>query len=37
MSEFNVFLDALEGDEFVEKPAPLEEFVTSKDYLGLPP
>ena len=37
MSDFNIFLDALEGDEFVEKPAPLEEFVTSKDYLGLPP
>ena len=37
MTDFNVFLDALEGDEFSEKPASLEEFVTSKDYLGLPP
>jgi hypothetical protein len=37
MSDFNIFLDALNGDDFVEKPAILEEFVTSKDYLGLPP
>ena len=37
MSDFNVFLDALSGDDFSEKPASLEEFVTSKDYLGLPP
>jgi hypothetical protein len=37
VTDFNVFLDALEGDEFEEKPAPLEEFVTSKNYLGLPP
>ena len=37
MTDFNIFLDALEGDEFSEKPASLEEFVTSKDYLGLPP
>ena len=37
MTDFNVFLDALEGDEFSEKPAFLEDFVTSKDYLGLPP
>jgi hypothetical protein len=37
MTDFNVFLDALEGDEFSEKPASLEDFVTSKDYLGLPP
>ena len=37
MSDFNVFLDALSGDDFSEKPANLEEFVTSKDYLGLPP
>jgi hypothetical protein len=37
VTDFNVFLDALEGDEFSEKPASLEEFVTSKDYLGLPP
>jgi len=37
VTDFNIFLDALEGDEFSEKPASLEEFVTSKDYLGLPP
>jgi len=37
MTDFNVFLDALEGDEFSEKPAFLEDFVTNKDYLGLPP
>ena len=37
MTDFSAFIDALEGDEFSEKPAPLEEFVTSKDYLGLPP
>ena len=37
MTDFNVFLDALSGDDFSEKPASLEEFVTSKDYLGLPP
>ena len=37
MADFTDFLDALEGDEFSEKPASLEEFVTSKDYLGLPP
>jgi hypothetical protein len=37
MNDFNVFLDALSGDDFTEKPATLEEFVTSKDYLGLPP
>ena len=37
MSEFNVFLDALSGDEFEEKPVSLEQFVTDKKYLGLPP
>jgi len=37
MSDFDVFLDALSGDEFEERPVPLEEFVTSKKYLGLPP
>ena len=37
MTDFNVFLDALEGDEFSEKPSNLEEFVTNKNYLGLPP
>ena len=37
MTDFSAFIDALEGDEFSEKPAALEEFVTSRDYLGLPP
>lgn len=37
MSGFNVFLDALSGDEFEEKPVTLEQFVTDKSYLGLPP
>ena len=37
MSEFNAFLDALSGDDFEEKPVPLEQFVTDKKYLGLPP
>ena len=37
MADFKDFLDALEGDEFSEKPAPLEQFVTDKNYLGLPP
>ena len=37
MNDFNVFLDALTGDEFSEKPVALEQFVTDKQYLGLPP
>ena len=37
MNDFSDFLDALESDEFSEKPATIEEFVTSRDYLGLPP
>jgi hypothetical protein len=37
MNDFNVFLDALSGDDFDETPATLEEFVTDKKYLGLPP
>ena len=37
MSDFNVFLDALSGDEFSEIPVPLEQFVTDRSYLGLPP
>jgi hypothetical protein len=37
MNDFDVFLDALEGDEFTEKPVTIEQFVTDKDYLGLPP
>ena len=37
MSDFNVFLDALSGDEFSETPVSVEQFVTDKAYLGLPP
>jgi len=37
MNDFNVFLDALTGDEFSETPVSLEQFVTDKAYLGLPP
>ena len=37
MTDFNVFLDALQVDEFDETPATLEQFVTDKKYLGLPP
>jgi len=37
VTDFNVFLDALQGDEFDETPATLEQFVTDKKYLGLPP
>ena len=37
MADFGDFLDALSGDEFEERPVSLEEFVTSKKYLGLPP
>lgn len=37
MFEFNDFLEALEDDVFEEKPVDVEEFVTSKDFLGLPP
>jgi hypothetical protein len=37
MSDFDVFLDALTGDEFSERPVTLEQFVTDKQYLGLPP
>ena len=37
MVDFNEFLDALAGDVFEERPVAIEEFVTSKDYLGLPP
>jgi hypothetical protein len=37
MFDFNDFMDALEGDEFEERPVPLEQFVTDKKYLGLPP
>jgi hypothetical protein len=34
---FEDMIDLLGGDEFDEKPVNLEEFVTSRDYLGLPP
>ena len=34
---FEDMIDLLGGDEFDEKPVALEEFVTSRDYLGLPP
>ena len=37
MSEFNIFLDALSGDDFEETPVTIEEFVTDKNYLSLPP
>jgi hypothetical protein len=37
MNDFNVFLDALTGDDFSETPVSLEQFVTDKAYLGLPP
>lgn len=33
---FTDFLELLEGDEFEERPVPVEEFVTSKDFLGQP-
>jgi hypothetical protein len=35
--DFNDFLGALEEDAFEEVPVEIEEFVTSKDYLSLPP
>ena len=37
MTDFSAFLEALEEDAFEERPVDIEEFVTSKDYLGLPP
>lgn len=37
MNDFNVFLDALTNDDFSETPVSLEQFVTDKAYLGLPP
>lgn len=37
MADFKDFLDALEGDEFVERPVTIEQFVTDKNYLALPP
>jgi hypothetical protein len=37
LTDFSDFLEALEEDAFEERPVSIEEFVTSKDYLGLPP
>ena len=37
MADFSDFLSVLESDEFEEKPVTIEEFVTSTNYLGLPP
>lgn len=34
---FDDIIDLLGGDEFEEKPVTIEEFVTSEDFLGLPP
>jgi hypothetical protein len=34
---FDDILDLLGGEDFEERPVMIEEFVTSKDYLGLPP
>ena len=35
--DFSDLIDILDGEEFEEKPVELQEFVTSPDYLGLPP
>jgi hypothetical protein len=37
LTDFRDFLEALEEDAFEEQPVDIEEFVTSKDYLALPP
>jgi hypothetical protein len=37
LNDFSDFLEALEEDAFEEYPVSIEEFVTSKDYLSLPP
>jgi hypothetical protein len=37
MADFSDFLNILEGEEFEEQPVEIEEFVTSTNYLGLPP
>ena len=34
---FDDILDMLGGEDFEERPVTIEEFVTNKDYLGLPP
>lgn len=35
--DFNDIMNLLDGEEFEERPVPIEEFVQSEDYLGLPP
>ena len=35
--DFSEFIDILDGDEFEQKPVDLRTFVTSPDYLALPP
>jgi hypothetical protein len=35
--DFNDLIDILDGEEFEERPVDLRTFVTSPDYLGLPP
>jgi hypothetical protein len=37
MFDFNDIIDMLDGEEFDERPVDLAKFVTSEDYLGLPP
>jgi len=34
---FDDLIDILDGEEFEERPVDLRTFVTSPDYLGLPP
>ena len=34
---FDDLIDILDGEEFEERPVDLQTFVTSPDYLGLPP
>ena len=35
--DFSEFIEILDGEEFEERPVDLQTFVTSPDYLGLPP
>jgi hypothetical protein len=35
--DFNDIIDMLDGEEFEERPVDLRTFVTSPQYLGLPP
>jgi phage terminase large subunit-like protein len=35
--DFSEFMEILDGEEFEERPVDLQTFVTSPDYLGLPP